>query len=477
MEKKVFRGFALSGAILIGVFLLLHAAVEFVWADDYSDMLTYMTRDVPEDAALTIVADDPEVLNVQSAEFTEEGVELSAQGLEAGEVTLTVVDEETGEVYADYEFTVTESGRVVNEVNGNFSAMRAHLVLTVFSCAGLAFILWLAFHRARKVLRYSYQCVFYCGFAIWATAVALYTLYLLVKGADAYSIYAELRDACSNFILFSSPILTVFFLALCASNISLIRHEGFKTRNALGIILSGIALAAMAVGILLGLLPLSGSEARVRFYDLLIESYSAVFVMGECFLTGAVICGTLAARHTPPFDRDYVIILGCKFRKDGTLYPLIRGRVDRAIGFYRAQLKKTGRVPKLIPSGGQGSDEPMPEAEAMKRYMLEQGIPEADILPESRSRTTAENMKFSYELIKPKAKVAYSTTNYHVFRSGVISRQNGFTPDGMGSPTKWYFWPNAYVRELLGMVVYMRRTLILITIPLVAVFVALQYMI
>lgn len=76
----------------------------------------------------------------------------------------------------------------------------------------------------------------------------------------------------------------------------------------------------------------------------------------------------------------------------------------------------------------------------MKRYLLEQGIPEEQIMPETSSANTLENMKFSKALISDSsAKVAFSTTNYHVFRSGIFANQAGLKAEGMGSKTKWYF--------------------------------------
>jgi uncharacterized SAM-binding protein YcdF (DUF218 family) len=49
--------------------------------------------------------------------------------------------------------------------------------------------------------------------------------------------------------------------------------------------------------------------------------------------------------------------------------------------------------------------------------------------------------------------VAFSTTNYHVFRGGMFAREAGMHASGMGSKTKWYFWPNAEVREFVGLIV------------------------
>ena len=120
----------------------------------------------------------------------------------------------------------------------------------------------------------------------------------------------------------------------------------------------------------------------------------------------------------------------------------------------RKQEAATGKRAVLIPSGGRGADEPEAEANAMAQYMREQGVPEEQILEEDRSTTTAENLRFSRRLIEERsggAKVAFSTSSYHVYRSGILAAEFGWNVDGMGSHTKWYFWPNAFLREFIGL--------------------------
>ena len=96
----------------------------------------------------------------------------------------------------------------------------------------------------------------------------------------------------------------------------------------------------------------------------------------------------------------------------------------------------------------------MAEAEAMADYMREQGIDDNQILIENRSQTTRENLTFSRDLIKSTEKdgrVAFSTSSYHVCRGGILAEEMGWNIDGMGSRTKWYFWPNAFLREFIGL--------------------------
>ena len=62
-------------------------------------------------------------------------------------------------------------------------------------------------------------------------------------------------------------------------------------------------------------------------------------------------------------------------------------------------------------------------------------------------------MRFSKAKINEEnsnARVAFSTTGYHVFRSGVIANNEGIDCEGIGSKTKWYFYTNALIREFVA---------------------------
>ena len=62
-------------------------------------------------------------------------------------------------------------------------------------------------------------------------------------------------------------------------------------------------------------------------------------------------------------------------------------------------------------------------------------------------------MKFSKQIIddiNKNGKIIFSTTNYHVFRSGVIANSEGIDCEGIGSKTKWYFYTNALIREFVA---------------------------
>jgi uncharacterized SAM-binding protein YcdF (DUF218 family) len=76
--------------------------------------------------------------------------------------------------------------------------------------------------------------------------------------------------------------------------------------------------------------------------------------------------------------------------------PVLRERLNHAIVLYHA-----GQVQKLLFTGGLGKGSQIAESEAARRYALHQGVPSADILTESRSHTTWENLYYAQQVARP----------------------------------------------------------------------------
>lgn len=351
-----------------------------------------------------------------------------------------------------------------------------------FSCLLLALyflavsvLLVLAFFRQIRYNLYSYNTIIYFGFALFSASIALTYALMIVRIREVPlesvlpSMLGWLLGSAKTYTFFTFPFLLLFSLALVISNLSLIRHEGFRPVNLLGIALA-VALVGGEAFLYLRDYEVSGSVQEVMLYDLLTNLLAAIYLYFECMLLGTIVADVLAARYEPEKNKDYIVILGCAIRKDGTPTPLLRGRIDRALTFAKRQEAETGKAPIFVLSGGQGADECVSEAECMRRYLAAQGVPEERMLLEDKSTDTAENMAFSKQLIleqvrpgkeapqgywptliAPEASVAFSTTNYHVFRSGLKARRVKLRAQGMGCRSKWYFWPNAAVREFVGL--------------------------
>ena len=345
----------------------------------------------------------------------------------------------------------------------------------------MVFLLLDAFRKQLQYNLYSYNTILYAGFALFALFLFLTHLYAAIQSFlypdefRALQMLFTLLHSAKNYMFLTSPFLLLFSLALFVSNVALIRHEGRRFVNVLGMLL---ALALMGGEGIIAVLDVRSafSEQHVLARNLTVNLMAAFYLYFECMIVGAITADWIAARYVPEKDKDFLIVLGCGLKKDGTPTPLLKGRLDLALRFDREQQEQDGRKALFVVSGGQGPDECRSEAASMRDYLLSQGIPEERILVEDQSTDTAENMRFSKEKIdavNPAGKVAFFTTNYHVFRSGLKARRVKMRAVGMGAPTRWYFWPNAAVREFVGLLTEHRGKQALVLALLAAVYAAL----
>lgn len=136
-----------------------------------------------------------------------------------------------------------------------------------------------------------------------------------------------------------------------------------------------------------------------------------------------------AATLDPASGLDYVIVLGAHVRSTGPSRALAL-RLDAALA-YAADNPDT----IFIVSGGQGSNEPCTEADAMKTYLETHGFSSDRILTEDQSTNTRENLIFSAELIPDGATVGIITNGFHVCRSLHLADALGYE-HAYGIPAK-----------------------------------------
>jgi len=166
---------------------------------------------------------------------------------------------------------------------------------------------------------------------------------------------------------------------------------------------------------------------------------------------------TYAETHLPPASHqtDALIVLGAQVRPDGELSLQLQLRLEAALESYQHN-------PRLmIVCGAQGSNEPLPEGEAMKKWLLEKGVPEEDILAEIHSYNTYENIANARALLPEHAKsVTIVTSDYHLPRAMAISGDEGLTAEGVAAPTQREWWLKNHGREVLAWGKYLLKKII-----------------
>ncbi|GAA2912911.1 YdcF family protein [Enterococcus pseudoavium] len=258
-------------------------------------------------------------------------------------------------------------------------------------------------------------------------------------------------------ILFIFAILFGIYAAiifLIGNSFIVLRHESRRLPNLLTLIL-GLAIIALIV------LQTFGPKLLPSWSVILLAIPTTIAVYFFVVFWNFLSISLLYQFNHPKYNQDYVIVLGAGLINGEKVTPLLAKRIDRAIQFYRKQSAETSAPPQLLMSGGQGPDEKVPEAQAMREYALEQGIPAEDILLEAQSTNTLENMQFSKEIMEREKPAGYqaifTSNNYHIFRAGMYADEVGLKIDGIGSKTARYYLPNAFLREFIAVALMNKR--------------------
>ena len=143
--------------------------------------------------------------------------------------------------------------------------------------------------------------------------------------------------------------------------------------------------------------------------------------MSACSIAFIIFCVIITGYYSDeiPDSPDLIIVLGCKVvgYEPGTL---LMHRLDTAVN---TLLEYPGAL--CIVSGGQGPDEIIPEAQAMRQYLINNKIYQDRIFEENKSSNTFENLVFSRQIIEQNnlnsGKIIILTSEYHIPRAMMIA--------------------------------------------------------
>lgn len=148
---------------------------------------------------------------------------------------------------------------------------------------------------------------------------------------------------------------------------------------------------------------------------------------------------------------DYLMVLGAGLRGSKISTSLLY-RLETAVEY-----NKLYPDVKIIVSGGQGPDEDISEAKAMKDYLVSQGIDENLIISEDKSTNTYENFLFTKKLLEDETGeedfiVTVISNNFHMYRAKYLGEQVGFECLGYPAPSHAASSFIFHTREFFGVI-------------------------
>lgn len=152
----------------------------------------------------------------------------------------------------------------------------------------------------------------------------------------------------------------------------------------------------------------------------------------------------------PESGKLAVVVLGGGIRGDQPSL-MLRRRLDAAYDYMQ---KNSSAI--CVVTGGQGSDEIMPESVVMRNYLITRGLEPERILFEDKSKSTRQNFEYAAKLIPQDSKVIVVTDGFHQLRAGIFAKAAGLdAPYSISSLTPWGLLPTYWLRELMGLPVAM----------------------
>jgi uncharacterized SAM-binding protein YcdF (DUF218 family) len=245
------------------------------------------------------------------------------------------------------------------------------------------------------------------------------------------------------------PILSICFLIF--SGIQLNRKEGWSFSHALSLLV-GIAYLGYMI-----FWPVFNEWMYNDVFSILYSLISFVFVFTFILFILYSFSSLINLLKVPGRTYDFIVVLGNGLIRGEAVSKLLAGRIEKGI-----ELLQQYPESRLIFSGGQGKDEKLPEAVAMKKYAIERGIPGEELLVEMESKNTQENILFSKRLIDKLSENDYPnillvSNRYHIFRALLTAKDLEIQCDGRGSKTKLYFALNAFIREFIAYLYYWKK--------------------
>jgi uncharacterized SAM-binding protein YcdF (DUF218 family) len=225
-----------------------------------------------------------------------------------------------------------------------------------------------------------------------------------------------------------------------------------------GVLLIGNTVLMLTISNLnFGLVPVAGLGAMLLGYGLIfdkIKTKKIIHIFVAVVLTILLGFGSFLAIYGGGDNADYsektVIVLGCGIRGERVSVGLAK-RLNKA-----AEYHKINPEAYIIVSGGQGPQEDIPEALAMKRYLVDKGIDEEKIIMEDKSTSTITNFRNSKAIMEDMGlssdSVVFVTNAYHVYRAASYAKAEGLTVNHLGTDIIWYTVPMNYMREMLAVI-------------------------
>lgn len=157
----------------------------------------------------------------------------------------------------------------------------------------------------------------------------------------------------------------------------------------------------------------------------------AIFFIFICFSAYSILS---YCDNNQLVKSDAAIVLGAAVWGDKPS-PVLRERINHSIWLY-----ENGYVDKIIFTGGKGGEDDYAESEVAKAYAIKNNVNLDDILTETKSKITEENLQYAYDIAAQNNLKTFIIVSdpLHMKRAIIIAKNIGMEVYASPTPSSAY---------------------------------------
>ena len=160
------------------------------------------------------------------------------------------------------------------------------------------------------------------------------------------------------------------------------------------------------------------------------QAIGLLLLAGAIVYTVSLVMVLVVSQQDERQPADAIVVLGAA-QYNGRPSPVLRARLDHALGLYRDRLSQL-----ILVAGGVGRGDTTSEAMVGRRYLIAQGVPAEAVVAQSEGRTTMASMTTVTAWLHARGlrRALLVSDPFHMFRLRLEARRTGL--EAYTSPTE-----------------------------------------
>ena len=232
---------------------------------------------------------------------------------------------------------------------------------------------------------------------------------------------------------FTNILIILYLLAHIAYTAYMFTYQWTRGAAWLGIVVAELAI----------FVAIMATQKKLYWIGRLFSLIFALTLIINTAFSGFLL---LKANSRQSGNADYVLVLGSKL-ENNEMTVFMKNILDETITYMQ---ENTSTIAVLCGGVTKGNTES--EANVMRKYLINAGIPESRLILEDNSTDTIENIHNAKQYISSGKKKVVITTNFNSYRAAEICRQEGMIVKTVGASTPIAYLPDRILHEKISLI-------------------------